>query len=365
MMMRIERAVNKRALNLVLLIGAIIFLIFSTQMADAKSTTGRVLNLDGAGDSGKTAGSPADLDITGAITLQCYFYKDSTVDYATASFDMLIFKAGAYQLRLEWITDTTAKIRGLVTTGAGNQIVETTAQTFNDSTWYNIGFTRSGANGEVFLDASSIASSSSLDTGAGISNGNPVYVGDNAGGSASAAGYMDEVRISNAVIDIVTEGNPETFSSVASTQALYRFDEVNGSTSFADIAGTNDTLSQVGNAVTLIELSGFKAVPKGKKIIVKWKTDSETYNEGFNILRSDSKKGEYVVINDYVIPAEGNDAIGVAKYNYPDKDVEIGGKYFYKLVDIDISSVETEHGPVKAKLKKKNKRQKKHKKNRK
>jgi len=109
---------------------------------------------------------------------------------------------------------------------------------------------------------------------------------------------------------------------------------------FADCPGT-----------VAISLSSFTAVP-GNSVTLNWVTETEIDTKGFNILRADKKKGVYEPINKDLIPSEGS-AIQGASYEFVDKDVRNGKKYFYKLEDIDKNGTSTLHGPVKVKVKKK------------
>ena len=56
---------------------------------------------------------------------------------------------------------------------------------------------------------------------------------------------------------------------------------------------------------TAIELSSFTATSAGSSIILKWETESEANNAGFNIYRAESENGEYIKINSELIPGEG------------------------------------------------------------
>ena len=94
---------------------------------------------------------------------------------------------------------------------------------------------------------------------------------------------------------------------------------------------------------TNIELSILDATPSDKQVILKWKTESETENVGFNIWRADN----FVKINDAVIPALGSSVSG-SEYDFVDEWVLNGKRYFYLLEDIDTNGISTFHGPVKA-----------------
>ena len=98
---------------------------------------------------------------------------------------------------------------------------------------------------------------------------------------------------------------------------------------------------------TLINLSSFTATPKFSKVIIQWSTESEIDNAGFNIFRSTSETGEYLKINDSLIPAQGSANQG-SSYEFADKDVKNRKTYYYKLEDIDLNGMSTFHGPVTA-----------------
>ena len=98
---------------------------------------------------------------------------------------------------------------------------------------------------------------------------------------------------------------------------------------------------------TLIELTSFDAAAGWKRIVLSWKTESETDNAGFNIYRSESANGDYTKINGSLIPAKGSSTQG-ATYQFIDRDVEKGKTCYYKLEDIDLSGKATLNGPVSA-----------------
>jgi fibronectin type 3 domain-containing protein len=98
---------------------------------------------------------------------------------------------------------------------------------------------------------------------------------------------------------------------------------------------------------TLIELSSFIAAPKSGKIIISWNTESETDNAGFNIYRSESENGEYVKINNSIIPTQGSSTQG-ASYQFIDNNVKNRKTYHYKLEDVDLNGTSNMHGPVSA-----------------
>ena len=94
---------------------------------------------------------------------------------------------------------------------------------------------------------------------------------------------------------------------------------------------------------TNIKLSALEAVPSNKQVILKWKTETETDNAGFNIWRAEG----FQKVNDSVIPALGSSVEG-SDYDFVDEWVLNSKRYFYLLEDIDTNGISTFHGPVKA-----------------
>ncbi len=98
-----------------------------------------------------------------------------------------------------------------------------------------------------------------------------------------------------------------------------------------------------------VELLYLHADPIAGGIEITWATATEIDNAGFNILRSEDENGEYIQINQALIPAEGGPSWG-AEYSYEDNDVQTGTTYWYKLEDVDILGAGDLHGPVSATL---------------
>jgi hypothetical protein len=72
-----------------------------------------------------------------------------------------------------------------------------------------------------------------------------------------------------------------------------------------------------------------------------WKTRLENENAGFNILRANSKTGTFVQMNGSPLP--GNET---GAYEFVDKEVVSGRTYFYKLEDINLNGIRTQHEPI-------------------
>ena len=114
-----------------------------------------------------------------------------------------------------------------------------------------------------------------------------------------------------------------------------------------DIYFTRQGAWSVNCDSTLIGLAIFRTIPQNHKIILEWSTESEIDNAGFNLYRSETENGEYIKINNGLIPAQGSPTQG-ASYEFIDKNVKNRKIYYYKLEDIDMNGVSTFHGPVSA-----------------
>ena len=103
----------------------------------------------------------------------------------------------------------------------------------------------------------------------------------------------------------------------------------------AGSAGTTTELQDVSLPVTL---SAFTAIPTDSAVILKWRTESEVDNLGWDIYRSEKKDGKFIKINDELIPGAGNSAMPNT-YQFVDKTVVKGRQYYYYLEDIDIAGM--------------------------
>lgn len=83
-----------------------------------------------------------------------------------------------------------------------------------------------------------------------------------------------------------------------------------------------------------VELSAFTALPDYGKIVLKWRTESEVNNLGFDIYRALSLDGIFKKITESLIKGAGS-STSVLNYKYVDDNVAAGVMYFYKLESID------------------------------
>ncbi len=97
---------------------------------------------------------------------------------------------------------------------------------------------------------------------------------------------------------------------------------------------------------TAVELVRFEAYPAGSSIRLEWETASEIDNLGFHLHRSDAPQGDYLRLNEVLIPSQAPGSPLGATYAWLDQDVQPGVVYFYKLEAVDLYGQSTEYGPV-------------------
>ena len=109
-----------------------------------------------------------------------------------------------------------------------------------------------------------------------------------------------------------------------------------------DVSGDPNEIFLYRPEPTVVSMSSIKATPSDGQVTVKWKTESEINNAGFNVWRAEFEK-----INNSLIPAKGSPTQGES-YQFIDKNVQNRNNYLYKLEDIDLSGKSMFHDPVSA-----------------
>lgn len=99
---------------------------------------------------------------------------------------------------------------------------------------------------------------------------------------------------------------------------------------------------------TAVTLARFEAAAQAEGILIEWETATEMDNLGFNLYRSTAADGEYVQLNEALIPAQNPGAVFGSVYTWLDEGVTPGMTYFYQLEDVDAEGNTTLHGPVQA-----------------
>lgn len=83
-----------------------------------------------------------------------------------------------------------------------------------------------------------------------------------------------------------------------------------------------------------------KLVPEGSegRVFIRWRTESQQENYGFNIFRATAAGGPWTKVNHEIIGGEGSTNIP-KDYCYEDKPLPRGGVFFYKIQSISMTGV--------------------------
>jgi hypothetical protein len=131
----------------------------------------------------------------------------------------------------------------------------------------------------------------------------------------------------------------------------FRVCDVNGQ---CDDPGTSDTSASNGEVEdyrwplgpTAVTLDSFSAAWQGSQVLVEWTTAQEINTVGFNLWRSTSLDGEYVQVNDTLIPAESLGGVMGGSYSFSDSGVTPGSTYYYKLEELEVGGAHNWYGPA-------------------
>jgi len=91
---------------------------------------------------------------------------------------------------------------------------------------------------------------------------------------------------------------------------------------------------------TYAGLSNLDAEGEDGKIVVRWSTSYEQNNAGWNVYRALSKNGQYIKLNEFLIPPYQY------SYEYVDTEVTNGVSYCYKIQAVDLGGSVQMFGPV-------------------
>jgi hypothetical protein len=85
-----------------------------------------------------------------------------------------------------------------------------------------------------------------------------------------------------------------------------------------------------------VEMSMFTAVAKDRGVVVKWRTESELNNLGFDVYRSENPDGKFAKVNPAYIKGAGTDSIP-HDYQLVDESAVVGKTYYYYIESISFS----------------------------
>ena len=115
--------------------------------------------------------------------------------------------------------------------------------------------------------------------------------------------------------------------------------------------GHSDDIGSPGATVgSVLPVSLSKFRPERMKdtgaVVIRWITQSETNNAGFNILRSETREGEFTKLNTKLIAGQGTTSERTA-YEFADTSAKPNVVYYYQIQDVsfdgDVTTLRTTH----------------------
>ena len=99
------------------------------------------------------------------------------------------------------------------------------------------------------------------------------------------------------------------------------------------------------NLPDIVDLNFFRAAPRNSAVKLTWVTSNEAGNKGFNMYRASSADGAYEKVNDELIPSQGGSG-SLERYQFIDKNLENGTKYFYMVEAVKNPVRTRKYGPA-------------------
>jgi len=214
-------------------------------------------------------------------------------------------------------------------------IQRSTSGAIPEDDWVHLALTYDGADLIAYVNGAedgvpvSASGSFSRDTDA-------FQIGCDGAESNEADVAVDEVRMSNTARSadwIATEYNNQ---SDLDAQGVSNF----GATSF--FLSLDDP---EGGGATVVDLISFTATGAANAVRVSWETARESGNRGFHLFRAPSAGGPFTRLTDVLIAGQVS-SISEKAYAYEDRAVVAGALYYYKLQDVDVAGIRSDHGPV-------------------
>ena len=87
-----------------------------------------------------------------------------------------------------------------------------------------------------------------------------------------------------------------------------------------------------------VTLSHFRAELTDPGVLLKWTTESELDNAGFYIYRSETKAGEFKVVNPTMIQGAGTTSER-SEYSWKDTTAKPNTVYYYRIEDVSHAGV--------------------------
>jgi hypothetical protein len=225
-----------------------------------------------------------DLGTAGSFTIEGFFYVPSLTNEGV---QVLFYKNYAYELAINFHAGAPDYVFLNVWSCSASFCQNQLGQNTNISMgWHHIAVVYENTSAQdtftIYLDGSRLVYANNANFNPGINNStSALYVGGYFG-VAAWNGFMDEVRLSDAIRYSGASYTvpPGAFTSDANARALWHFNEPVGSTSFADASGNGNTLAGFNGAATASP-PGAPVLSIGistNNILISWPSWAEGYS---------------------------------------------------------------------------------------
>jgi hypothetical protein len=116
----------------------------------------------------------------------------------------------------------------------------------------------------------------------------------------------------------------------------------------ANAAPLQEGPSTEGVYFSEVKLRSFAAVRQEGQIVIKWETEFELHNAGFNLYRTEHGSPEVIRLNDSLIATRALQGSAGATYEVVDTSVLVGIDYDYWIESVDVQGFPTYLGQITA-----------------
>ena len=154
-------------------------------------------------------------------------------------------------------------------------------------------------------------------------------------------GVRSSIARTNAVTDIADNGfNRAVSDGTKATGWILSIDDnrtarIKGGIYYGHSSDKGSPGQTVGSPLP-VNLSFFRPTLEDGKVVIRWTTESELDNAGFNIYRSESRNGEFKQVNEQLIQGKGTTAER-STYKWVDTSAKPGVEYYYQIEDVSFA----------------------------
>jgi len=145
----------------------------------------------------------------------------------------------------------------------------------------------------------------------------------------------DKIGDAQQRISLIRFYNARVPGNWGTAKASPQLDKSLGETYYGDADDIGTPGYYPGSAL-LVVLSRFLLKRTDAGVVIQWATESELNNAGFNLLRSESRNGKFVVINPTIIPGAGTSG-EKHTYSFIDKSAKSNVVYYYRIEDVSFA----------------------------